>query len=212
MRTEEGTSRRRMLRAAAQLLQRQGYHATGLRQLLAESAAPRGSLYFHFPGGKEQIAAEAVREEGERVARAIRATLAANPNPAEGVRASGRALAEILRRSDFRDGCPVATVALEAATGSPRIREACDASFRAWEAPLRDHLRAAGFAAERADGLATLTLAALEGALVVARTRREVEPLVRVADELAALFAAATPRTRAARTAPRSPARRPRRR
>jgi TetR/AcrR family transcriptional repressor of lmrAB and yxaGH operons len=186
-----------MLRAAAQLLQRQGYHATGLRQLLAESAAPRGSLYFHFPGGKEQIASEAVREEGERVARAIRATLAANPDPAEGVRASGRVLGEILRRSDFRDGCPVATVALEAAAGSPRIREACDASFRAWEAPLRDHLRAVGFGAERAEGLATLVLAALEGGLVLARARRDVEPLARVVDELAALFDAAAPRTRA---------------
>jgi TetR/AcrR family transcriptional repressor of lmrAB and yxaGH operons len=199
MRTEEASSRRRMLRAAAQLLQRQGYHATGLRQLLAESDAPRGSLYFHFPGGKEQLAAEAVREEGARVAKAIGAILAAHPDPAEGVRAFVGAFAEILRRSDFRDGCPVATVTLDAAAGSASIREACDASFCAWHALVRDHLRAAGFGAARAGGLATLVLSAFEGALVLARARRDVEPLARVAEELAPLLARSLPRAAATR-------------
>ncbi|HEY8491429.1 MAG TPA: helix-turn-helix domain-containing protein, partial [Dehalococcoidia bacterium] len=60
-------SRQRMIRAMSRLMQRQGFHATGLNQVLAESGAPKGSLYFHFPGGKEQLAAEAVQASGDRL-------------------------------------------------------------------------------------------------------------------------------------------------
>ena len=103
-----------MLRAAARLLRRQGYAATGWRQVVAEGNAPWGSQAHFFPGGKEQLAAEALTAEGER----FRARLAAGldgVHPADMVGGWAAFAAEQLRASDWADGCPIATSALETA-------------------------------------------------------------------------------------------------
>jgi len=191
----EADSRTRMLRTAARLLQRQGYHATGLRQILAESGAPRGSLYFHFPGGKEQLAVDAVRAMSARIARLIAQLLAAHQDPAEAVEAFVRAFAEILHASDYAEGCPIATVTLEAAAGSPAIRAACDQAYTEWERQLRDYLVTAGVPADGAAGLATLALAAAEGGLILSRARRDIQPLATIAAQLGAILRRATARS-----------------
>ena len=177
-------TRQRMLDTAAELFQTQGYHATGLTQLTTAGGAPKGSLYFHFPGGKEQLAAEAVRLSGERTGELLREVLAAAPDPATG---SGRVvdvLANLLTESGFQRGCPLATVALDAAGESEPIREACEAGYASWHEGLAGYLTRQGLPAERADGLATVVLAAIEGGLLLARTRRDVAPLRAVADHL----------------------------
>lgn len=202
----EATTRTRVLRAAAQLFQRQGFHATGLKQILDESHAPRGSLYFHFPGGKEQLAVEAVRNEGARVGRAIEHTLAAHADPREAIPAFVRAFAHVLQKSDYAEGCPVATVTLEAAATSGPIRAACADSYDDWERQIREHLVGAGLSPARAERLATLVLAAVEGGLILSRARRDTAPFDVVADELAALIHAAItgPRKRFRRTSKRA--------
>jgi len=73
-------SRDRLLDSAVDLLQRQGYHGTGLNELLERSEAPRGSLYHYFPGGKEQIGAEAIARAGGQVAAAVVHLLRAKPS------------------------------------------------------------------------------------------------------------------------------------
>src|SRR5947208_1901482 len=95
-------TRRRMLESAAELFRTQGYHATGMTQRVSESRAPKGSLYFHFPGGKEQLAAEAVRLSGERLAGQFREITAAAPDPATAIDLIVAALAASLSESDFR--------------------------------------------------------------------------------------------------------------
>ena len=179
-----GETRKRVLRTAADLFQRQGFHGTGLQQVIAESGAPKGSLYFHFPGGKEQLAAEAVGMSGEAIAGAI-ARLA---EESEDTVAAMRALTELqaagLEATGYERGCPIATVVLDAAVGSEPIRAACDAGFESWLALLEDRLRRDGFGEAEAASKAVLILAAVEGALVLARARHDVEPLRLVADEL----------------------------
>lgn len=181
-------SRDRLLDAAVDLLQRQGYHGTGLNELLERSGAPRGSLYHYFPGGKEQIGAEAIARAGEQVAAAVAHLLRAKPSAADAVEALAALLAAGLEASAFERGCPVATTALEVTPRSEPIRAAVQASFESWLAPLRARLEAAGFAPEQAAQRADLTIATLEGALVLARARQNADVLRDAGSQLRALL------------------------
>jgi TetR/AcrR family transcriptional repressor of lmrAB and yxaGH operons len=177
---KHGETRERLLRTAAGLFRTQGYHATGLNQVVAAGRAPKGSLYFHFPGGKEQLAVESVALAAGEVHADLRA-----------VRDLDGALelfAEHLVESGFTRGCPVATVALDAAGESEPIREACVSAYGSWQDVLVDFLLRRGVPADRAPGLATTVLAAVEGALLLAKTRRDVAPLRQVAADLRVLI------------------------
>jgi TetR/AcrR family transcriptional repressor of lmrAB and yxaGH operons len=177
-------TRQRMLDTAADLFQTQGYHATGLTQLTTAGGAPKGSLYFHFPGGKEQLAAEAVRLSSERTGAMLEAILRDAPDAATGIDRAVDALANFLTESDFQRGCPLATVALDAAAASEPIREACVDGYASWHDVLAEYLARQGLPAERAEELATIALAAIEGGLLLARTRRDLAPLRAVAAHL----------------------------
>ena len=169
----------------AVLLQRQGYAATGLQQVLAESEAPRGSLYFHFPGGKEQLAAEAVTRGGAELAERMTTAVAGADSAATAVVALGDFFAARLVESDYTAGCPVATIALEAST-SRNIRAACDGAYGAWLDGLTALLRRFGTPAPEAD--AQLVLSAIEGALLLARVRRDIAVIHQVTARLATVL------------------------
>jgi TetR/AcrR family transcriptional repressor of lmrAB and yxaGH operons len=179
-------TRDRAIRTAAHLFRAQGYHATGLNQVLAEGGLPKGSLYFHFPGGKEQLAVESLQRAGEELCAAIAEAMRSGADPAEALEKVLALLGDHLVATDFREGCPVATVALDAAAQSEAIRAACAGVYDSWEALVADRLRAAGV--DDADGLATVLVAAVEGALLLARTRRDVAPLHTVGAHLRALL------------------------
>lgn len=180
------SSREAFVHTTAELLRRQGYAATGLNEIVARSGAPKGSLYFHFPGGKEELAESAIASAGEQLAAAIEAILCSCADVEEAVARLIDALAAGLKASDYRDGCPVATVALETSFDSERLRAASARALDSWEAALRERLLAAGLAAETASRRATLALASIEGALMLARVRRSTAPLLAVREELLA--------------------------
>lgn len=169
-----------MVRTAAELFRAQGYHATGLNQVLSEGAAPKGSLYFHFPGGKEQLAVEAVALAGNDLRDALTAVLDAQPDPVKALSQALELLGEHLLDTDFRSGCPIATVALDAAADSEPIRRACDEVYASWREVIAEHLGD--------EDLATVALAAVEGALLLARTSRSLAPLHTVGARLGALL------------------------
>ena len=177
---KRGETRERLLRTAATLFRTQGYHATGLNQVVAEGGAPKGSLYFHFPGGKEQLAVESVAFSAGEVHTTMRS--------ADDLESALALFAEHLVASDFKNGCPVATVALDAAAESEPIREACATAYASWHGLLVDFLLRQGISASRAPGLATTVLAAVEGALLLARTQRDVAPLRQVAADMRILL------------------------
>jgi TetR/AcrR family transcriptional repressor of lmrAB and yxaGH operons len=188
-------SRARLIDAAARLLWSQGFHATGLNQIVDESGAPKGSLYFHFPGGKEQLCVEALRASGERLTSAIERSFAAQDDPAIAIRDLARGMARHLERSEFREGCPAATVALEAASESEALRTVCDELFARWRELIAEKLRSSGVPRTHAAALATLVLSAIEGGLILSRAQRSVAPLRSVAAQIAEIVAA--PRARA---------------
>ncbi len=170
-------SKAKMIAATAELLQRQGYHGTGLKQILALSGAPKGSLYFYFPGGKEQLACEALHSSGAAWEQRLRLVIDAAPDLGSAVRGACRALADELFASGFIDGCPIATVALEAASTSPAVRETCAAQYGAWRVMIADLLREGGTDPNTADELALFVLSAIEGALLLARVAQDTSAL-----------------------------------
>jgi len=179
-----GETKRRILDTAAELFRRRGYHGTGLNLVLEQSAAPRGSLYFHFPEGKEQLGSEAVASAGGQIGAGIEATLVHSDDVAQAVGRIVDFLAADLRDSGFERGCPVGTVALDGAAASERVRLACEEAFEGWERHIARHLREAGWTRNDAAQQATLTVAAIEGALLLARTRRDTAPLDAVSAQL----------------------------
>lgn len=173
-----------MVRSMGRLLRRQGYAATGLKQLVSEAEAPMGSMYFHFPGGKEQLATEAVARSGSELGEML-ATLLGGADTPSAVRAITAAMGADLERSRWHNGCPIATTALEMAADSESIRSATNAVLDQWELLFVQRMRADGIPLARARAIAPLIVAALEGALILARTRRRLEPLTQVAGLLA---------------------------
>ncbi|MGP4015760.1 TetR/AcrR family transcriptional regulator [Saccharopolyspora sp. 5N708] len=181
-------TKQQMLDTAMELFRRQGYHATGVNQVLAEAAAPRGSLYFHFPGGKQQLAAEAVEASGRQVHDLLAAVLDEAGGPREAVTAVVALFGKALEDSDFRSGCPVATVALEASADSPQVRSACDGAYGSWLARLSARFVGWGIPAARSGELAVIALSMLEGALLLCKVQRDLTPLRTVGDQLVELL------------------------
>jgi TetR/AcrR family transcriptional regulator, lmrAB and yxaGH operons repressor len=173
-------TRARMIQTTADLMQKQGYHGTGLSQILAESGAPKGSLYFHFPGGKEELACAALTESGAQWRALLQAEIADVRDPRAAITGVCKALADELERSKFQNGCPIATVALEAATASDAVQATCAEQYRMWQRLIEDRLAALGLPERTAADLATMLLSAIEGAMLLARVHRSREPLERV--------------------------------
>jgi AcrR family transcriptional regulator len=178
-------TRERIVQASADLLRRQGYAATGVKQIVTAAQAPFGSIYHFFPGGKEQLGAEAIRRSGRLYELLIPAVFDPAPDLVSAVRAFFDGAAEHLRETGFADACPIATVALEVSSTSEPMREACADVFESWIAAGTPRFTAAGLSDGTARELVIAMIAALEGAFVVARATRSTESLA-VAGELTA--------------------------
>jgi AcrR family transcriptional regulator len=178
-------TRERIVQTSAELFRHQGYAATGVKQIVTEAQAPFGSLYHFFPGGKEQLAAEAILVSGAIYAQLIPAVFDPAPDVVSATRDFFAGAAAHLQQTGYADACPIATVALEISSTSEPMRQACADVFESWLAAGAQRFIAAGIGPARARELATALVCALEGAFVLARATRDTEPL-RVAGELTA--------------------------
>lgn len=174
------------------LLESQGYHATSLNQILAESGSPKGSLYYYFPEGKEELAAEAIARSGRIVERNIRAGLANIEEPAEAIPTFVRAIAQGVESSNFSAGGPLTTVALETVNSSERLNLACREAYGWLRDAFAEKLVAGGYTPERAAPLATFIVSAIEGGILLSRTNHSGDALRHVADELGAYLRTAS--------------------
>jgi len=183
-----GSTRDQIIEATCELLELQGYHATGLNQIIKESSSPKGSLYYHFPGGKEELAVESVNYVGNITLRRIRDNLAMTDDPAEAVRAFIINIAVNVERSEYKAGGPITTIALETASTSERLRETCDRLYNEWQQAFADKLQTGGIGEARASRIASLIISAIEGGVILCRTSRSREPLENVASEVGILI------------------------
>ncbi|HEX8208305.1 MAG TPA: TetR/AcrR family transcriptional regulator [Solirubrobacteraceae bacterium] len=185
----QSDARDRMIRTAAVLFREHGVQGTSFADVVERSGAPRGSIYHHFQGGKTELAEEATRWAGQYIVASTAAALEED-DPVQAIRLLHADWAGQLRRTDFDAGCAIVAGALEGAR-EPAVRAAADEAFAAWEKVLADAFRRRGIPAARARSIATLLIAAIEGAVVLARARRSTTPLERVGKELETVVALA---------------------
>jgi TetR/AcrR family transcriptional repressor of lmrAB and yxaGH operons len=177
------STRERLIAATADLLQLQGYAGTGVSEILERSGTTKGSLYFHFPGGKQELAAEALRQRGGEVARLIEQLTRSSPDASTAVAGFAVALATRLEDSDFQRGCALATAALDAGPDAPDVLRAAKVGYERWVELLTASIAADGVV-DDPETEALAVIAALEGALIIARAQRNPAAVFRVAKRL----------------------------
>ncbi len=184
--TKGERTRNKLVDATATLLRKQGYHATGLSEIVDEAGAPRGSVYFHFPGGKDELAVAALARSGEEWRVRIETAVAGAKDLGAAIDAIIQVLADDLEASGWEHGCPVAAVALESI--SKPVRKAVVAHYTAWQDSVTEALvERFGMQRVLAAQLTTVSLAAIEGALLLSRVHRSRDPLITVGRALTAM-------------------------
>ncbi|GAA2855897.1 TetR/AcrR family transcriptional regulator [Microbacterium arabinogalactanolyticum] len=178
----------RLAESMLELIQTSGYSGTGLNAVIDHAAAPKGSIYFHFPDGKEGLGVAAVDLAAAQFGTLIAEAAESARGAAQAARAAIEALTSIVSRSDYRLGCPVSVVTLEMGAESERLRHACASAFDSWIVPTAALLEADGIDAEGARSLATVIVATIEGAVIVSRAMRSPQPLESAADVVADLI------------------------
>jgi AcrR family transcriptional regulator len=182
-------TRDRILYASAELFRRQGYAGTGLKQIATEAEATLGSVYHFFPGGKEHLADEVLRAGGRFFLALYEAIADGAPDLVSVVRDFFAGAGETLVATDFADACPIATVAGEIASTHEVLRVATADVFESWLGALMEDAVEAGVPAAQARSLALSVLAVLEGAFLLSRSLRSVEPMRAASDAAVALVA-----------------------
>ena len=175
--TKGERTKSKIVEEASRLFRTQGFSATGLKQIIEESGTPRGSLYYHFPGGKEELAREVVEQHTEEVVAQMRRAFKETSSAMEGL---ARLLDEFATQADLGEcesGCPVMAISVEAASVSPELRDAARQAFERWRSLLTAHLVVEGFPDKEASALARSLVSMLEGAQILARAYGDGGPI-----------------------------------
>lgn len=179
-----------MIEGAIDSLRIHGASATSVDRVLASTGAPRGSVYHHFPGGRTQLINDAVSTAGEVMSEFIE-RLTRDTDPDDALQKFGAFWRHTLLNSDFRAGCPVFAVAVETNDDAPEFARAAADIFTRWHTALTNLLIRHHLPTDRAHRLATLTVAAIEGAIALCRVQHSTAPLDDAVEELRALYATA---------------------
>ena len=173
-------ARQKMIESAVTLLAMRGLQGTAFSDVLERSGAPRGSIYHHFPQGKDELVDAAIEFSGRRTLGVLDAVEGASP---KAITTYFLGLwREVVVRSNFRAGCSV--LAVTVATDSPELLERAASVFRVWQARLAELYVAAGVEPDTASSFATTLIAASEGAVVLSRAQKSLEPFEQVAARL----------------------------
>jgi TetR/AcrR family transcriptional regulator, lmrAB and yxaGH operons repressor len=200
--SRQSDAKAKMIRTAAALFRQRGYNGVGLTELLEASEAPKGSFYYHFPGGKEQLAEAAVRHAGAGVSRLIDDAFASAPDLQTGVRSLITMIAGWHQQTGFREGCPITSVVLDLVPQSEAISTAVREVFDEWGQRFRHHAHRLGHTDLRpGDGLHLLML--IEGAWILSRAYQSRKPMLDAAElYLAGLGLSTQPHSRSAKLKP----------
>jgi AcrR family transcriptional regulator len=174
---DAAATRQRILTASGELMRRHGYAGTGIKAILSASGVPYGSLYYHFPGGKEEVGVATIRQGGHVYLALVESFIPPGADLPTAVREFFAGAADLVASTDYADACPVATIAGEIAGTSEPMRAAAAEAFVSWTDLLEQRLAAAGVGVERAHEVAVELFCAIEGAFLLARTTRDVTPL-----------------------------------
>lgn len=188
---EEINTRDRIINAATRLFQMQGYHATGLNQILRESNAPKGSLYYYFPKGKEELALECINLTNVFVEKTIRDGLAEIDDPAESIKKSIEKIADNSNSGKNEKHSIKSTkkvsvnlIALETYATNETLRKACESAYNAWKNVYTEKLVEGGFNQEKAETLGMVIQSMIEGAIIMSLTTNSDVPILKIAEQI----------------------------
>jgi AcrR family transcriptional regulator len=187
---QELPPRARIVRSAADLIRRKGVSGTGMREIVTAADAPRGSLQHYFPGGKEELVSEALLWAGDLLAQRLLQSLSGlrSRTPSALLASIVEGWRQYLTDMQFGAGCPLVAAAADAAATSDQLRQVLGRAFDGWLEPLGESLVELGVPLERSDNLALVIISALEGAIILARIRRDLTPLDALDRELGPLL------------------------
>lgn len=177
LRKKNKSSKERILVAAERLFREFGYSGTALSAIAKEGKAPMGSVYFHFPDGKEQIAVEALKQGSERVSSSINSLLQTHSDPGDAIAQCAIHWANALEESKWAEGCPIAATALQMSSSSEAIRKVGTESFDNWKTLFSDRLNKSGLNEDESSEMAEVILSLLEGAELMSKVEHSRRPL-----------------------------------
>lgn len=183
------SAREDLLSAAIELFRARGYEGVGVAELLEQSGAPRGSLYFHFPGGKEQIGVEAVERVSEAVAGQYRLLASRDPDLETYVDTVFKYSAKTVKDRNFDASCPIAAIAAESSNRNPALAAAVSKAFEIWETEVAKAALKWGMSQKNAAEFASSLVSAVEGAMVISKIQRSVAAHINGAKAIKALGA-----------------------
>lgn len=182
--------RDRIVYAAAQSIRERGVAGTALRDVVERACAPRGSLQHYFPGGKDQLVAEALAWSADYAAAAVARyeQQLRTPTPGALFALMARQWQDEFDKRGYTRGCPLLAATADVAGTDDELRATVEAAFDAWLAPVGAALKRMGVPPARAKSLAVLMISSLEGAIALARARADQAPLRAVVRELTPLL------------------------
>lgn len=169
-----------ILNATHELFREFGYHGTAMKQIIQVSGATAGSVYHHFPQGKDQLAEAVIRQSGATYQQLIDVVLDASPSLARGIAAVFKSAAKVLEDSGYIDPCPVGGVAREIASSHPELRAAAHGVLDGWVTSAAGTMAREVSDPAEAQDLATVFVAAIEGGFLLARTAQSPEPMLAI--------------------------------
>lgn len=180
-------ARERLLLSTIELIRTRGVAGTGINDVIAHSGAARRSIYLNFPGGKDELVAEAASYAGRFITTVMDAATAGTDDPVVALERFVAMWRLSLIKGDFRAGCPVAVSAMAAEAAPSAVAQAA-AAFAHWEERVAAGLTSAGVASKTAASLAVMTVAAIEGALILSICARDPGPIEAAGRHLRELF------------------------
>ncbi|TGL49782.1 TetR family transcriptional regulator [Leptospira meyeri] len=180
-------TKQKMIEIMSGLLEESGYEATGLTELGKETNTPKGSLYFHFPGGKDELTSLALLHSGDQLNLFFQSVLSETESPIQAIKQVFHALEERIVSSNYKKGCPIAITAMETAKSNISVSETCKQIYSLWLKTFETYLVGKGYTPRIAKNLSLSLLSLWEGALLLAKLQKSPEPL-RVAAKTAELL------------------------
>ncbi len=181
--TERGEeTKRRLIETTIDLVKIKGYNGVGLQEIIRESGTPKGSLYFHFPNGKEELVATALQFNGKEIDSLLRQIFQCTASLKTAMRTVIDFFINELESSGFKKGCPLAASSSDASSFSERIQMVCKENFRSWELTISQRFEKAGIDSKKAMSLATLFISSVEGAVILSQAYKDSAPLKSIAE------------------------------
>lgn len=182
------STRENFIETASRLFETKGYYATGLNEILKESGSPKGSLYYHFPKGKEELALEAINLAGKKIRKNISSTLNNFEDPVEAIVRNIEKLASMIDNEQKHSDISISLISLETYSTSEILRKACEDVFISLKCIYAEKLIISGMNKEKAYEFGEIIVAMIEGGITLSITMENGNALRLIAKQIPILL------------------------